>query len=157
MPFWQGWFKFVRHTDVYRQNCKWQLSQQIASLARISGDSYWPKTWPPCFFHGSLLPCWPLQGKHRRGQCCFRLFTMNQFDGRADYNTVEPACEVHGRTIFLDVGSIFSWSLSESAILSYNHGCKSSPLARSTVFGQNAVLTSGLLCIAKVWETLKSP
>ena len=34
--------------------------------------------------------------------------------------TVEPACKVHRCKVFSDVRLIFSWSQSESAILSYN-------------------------------------
>ena len=52
--------------------------------------------------------------------------------------TVEPDCKVHGCKVFSDVRSIFSWSQSESAILSYNTDI------RSNFFGQNADLRSGL-------------
>ena len=60
--------------------------------------------------------------------------------------TVEPACKVHGRTVFSDVRSISSWSQSESDIPSYNTD------VRSTFFGQKADLTKGLKCSSEKVE-----
>ena len=42
--------------------------------------------------------------------------------------TVEPACKVHGCKVFLDVRSIFGWSQSKYAIMSYNPDIRSARL-----------------------------
>ena len=60
---------------------------------------------------------------------------------------VQPASEVQGYKVFLDVRSIFGGSQSCPAILGWlQPGCKVSPLVRSIFFEQNADLTSGLYC-----------
>ena len=43
-------------------------------------------------------------------------------------STVEPAYKVYGYKVFSDVRSIFSWSQSESAILSHNLDVRSAGL-----------------------------
>ena len=56
----------------------------------------------------------------RGSNCPCRTTTNNRVETGSISHTVEPACKVHGCKAISYARSIFSWSQSESAILSYN-------------------------------------